>query len=156
MWYRPKNERTEKKSKKLRVVRFLSRGPHYMCCSCQWHSHRHSHFSSSLSFTFLIRFWAGYLSIHTTLFPLSFYMLLPERCSKKRKNKVPDKVLWIQLLTSECLKWTVWFIRKPHSNVRDSGWETAQKWLNGVRKLFNIVKVQDIRVQDTQRIYKKS
>ena len=55
--------------------------------------------------------------------------------------------MWMPLLIFECLKWTVWFIRNSHSNVRDSGWETAQKWLNGLRKLFDIVKVVDIGIQ---------
>ena len=58
----------------------------------------------------------------------------------------------MQLLTFECLKWTVWFIRKSHSNVWDSRWETAQKWLNGPSKLFDMVKVG----QDTEQIYKES
>ena len=43
---------------------------------------------------------------------------------------------------------------KPHSNVRDSGWETAQKWLKGPRKLIDIVKIRDGGVRDTERIYK--
>ena len=64
--------------------------------------------------------------------------------------------MWMQLLTFECLKPTVWFFRKSHSNARDSGWETAQKWLNGPRKLFDIVKVEDIEIQDTEQIYKGS
>ena len=89
---------------------------------------------------------------------LSFHLnedMLPEGCWKKKKeNKLPNKVLSMHLLKSECLKWTVWFIRKPHSNVRDSGWETAQKWLKGLRKLFDIVKVRVSRVRDTERIYK--
>ena len=64
------------------------------------------------------------------LFTLSFHLnedMLPERCWKNGKNKLLSKVLSMQLLKFECLRWTVWFIRKPHSNVRDSGWETAQK-----------------------------
>ena len=65
MWYRPKTN-GPRKIKKSRVARFLSRGPHYVRCLCQWHSHCHSHFSSSLSFTFLIGFWAGYPTTHTT------------------------------------------------------------------------------------------
>ena len=93
------------------------------------------------------------------LFTLSFHLnedMLLERCWKKRKDKLPNKVLSMQLLKFKCLKWTIWFIRKPHSNVRDCGWETAQKWLKGPRKLFDIVKVRDSRVRDTERIYKGS
>ena len=40
-------------------------------------------------------------------------------------------------------------IRKPHLNVRDSGWETVQKWLKRPSKLFDVVKVGD-----TEWIYK--
>ena len=32
---------------------------------------------------------------------------------KERKNKLPNKVFSMQLLIFECLKWTVWFSRKP-------------------------------------------
>ena len=78
-------------------------------------------------------------------------MLLPERMLKKRKNKLPNKLLLMQLLTFEFLKWTVWFIPKPHLKVRDNRWETAQQLLKGLRKLFDIVKVRD-----TERIYKGS
>ena len=49
-----------------------------------------------------------------------------------------------------------WFIRKPHSNVWNSWWETAQRWLKGPRKLLNIVTVWDSRVRDTERICKRS
>ena len=56
----------------------------------------------------------------------------------------------MQLLTLEFLKLTVWFIQKPHSNVRNSGWETIQNWLKGPRKLFDIIKVWDSRVIDTE------
>ena len=56
----------------------------------------------------------------------------------------------MQLLILEFLKLTVWFIQKPHSNVRDSRWETIQNWLKGLRKLFDIIKVWDSRVLDTE------
>ena len=52
------------------------------------------------------------------LFTFSFYltedMLLHEWCWKKERTRFPNKVLSMQLLTFECLNWTVWFIRKPH------------------------------------------
>ena len=48
----------------------------------------------------------------------------------------------MQLLKFEYLKWTVWFIWKPYSNVRDNGWETDQKWLKGLRKLFDMWKFE--------------
>ena len=83
-------------------------------------------------------------------------MLLPERMLKKRKKKLPNKVLSMQLLTFECLKWTVWFIRKPHLSVRDSRWEITQKLMKGPRKLFDIVKIRDSGVWDTEWIYKGS
>ena len=75
---------------------------------------------------------------------------------KKGKNKLPSKVLSMLLLTFECLKWTVWLIRKPHLNVCESGWKIAQKWLKVPRKLFDIVKVWETGVRDTKRIYKES
>ena len=59
----------------------------------------------------------------------------------------------MQLLIFECLKWKVWFTRKPHPNVQHGGWKTAQKWLKRLRKLFDRVKVQDSMVGDTERIY---
>ena len=81
------------------------------------------------------------------VFPLSCRltedMLLPERMLKKRKSKLPNKVLSVQLLTFKCLKWAVWFIRKPHLNVRDSRWETSKTLMKGPKKLFGIVKVWD-------------
>ena len=54
------------------------------------------------------------------------------------------------------MKLTVWFIWKPNLNVHDSGWETVKKWLKGPRKLFDIMKVRDSRVWDSERIYKGS
>ena len=66
--------------------------------------------------------------LFTLNFCLTVDILLSEWCWKKSKNKLPNKVLSMRLLTFECLKWIVWFIRKPHSNVRDSGWESAQNY----------------------------
>ena len=75
---------------------------------------------------------------------------------EKKKEQTSEQFLSMQLLKFECMKLTVWFIWKPNSNVHDSGWETAKKWLKGPRKLFDIVKVWDSRVWDSERIYKGS
>ena len=44
------------------------------------------------------------------LFTMSFHsneIMLPERCWKKERTKLPSKVLPMQLLAFACLKWTV-------------------------------------------------
>ena len=107
-------------------------------------------FSSSL------KAWHFSPKLFTLSCRLTEDMLLPERMLKRIKNKLPKKILSMQLLTFEYLKWTVWFIRKLHSNVRDSRWETVQKLMKGPRKLFDTVKVRDSGVRDTERIYKVS
>ena len=48
------------------------------------------------------------------------------------------------------------FIWKPRSNDRDGGWETAKKRQKGSSKLFDMVKVRDGGVRETERIYKGS
>ena len=103
-----------------------------------------------------LKAWHFSPKLFTLSFRLTEDMLLPERCWKKAKEQTSEQSLSMQLLTFECLNWAVWFIRKSHSNVRDSGCETAQKWLKGPRKLFDIVKVWDSGVRDTKQIYKGS
>ena len=74
-----KTNRLRKNQKKLRIIRFLSRGPHYMRCLCQWHSHCHSHFS----FTFLIYISHWFLS----WMDISVYTLLQKIQNKRVKKE---------------------------------------------------------------------
>ena len=74
-----KTNRLRKNQKKLRIIRFLSRGPHYMRCLCQSHSHCHSHFS----FTFLIYISHWFLS----WMDISVYTLLQKIQNKRVKKE---------------------------------------------------------------------
>ena len=84
---------------------------------------------------------------------LSFHLnedMLPEGCWKKKRKRTSEQSFVNAFIKIRMLEMNSMI----HSNVRDSGWETAQKWLKGLRELFDTVKVRVSRVRDTERIYK--